>query len=332
MNQPSASGARVTAVDGAGAQRAAVPATAKAGRIGQAFRRTWTILWLAFKQFAGIDGAQWAGAFAFYTFFSLFPLVVLLVTITSAFIDRDEAVKEVISYVKSYIPISGEMQHRIFDTMAGVVNARGKAGLIAFLMLAWVAAQMFTTLICATNKAWNEEEYSWWRLPLKSLVLLGLIATAILLGLAAPVFVRMANDWLFSAHGFRSWMYGLGSFSLPLFVVFSSLSLFYRLAPRRRTRFAHVWAAALCATVLLRAGESLFVIYLRDFATLNAIYGAFGGIMALLLWIYLSGCIFIFGACLSAAQAGALSSPLRSGTTTTIAGEAAKPEYPRSGL
>jgi uncharacterized BrkB/YihY/UPF0761 family membrane protein len=39
---------------------------------------------------------------------------------------------------------------------------------------------------------------------------------------------------------------------------------------------------------------------------LNAIYGAFGGIMALLLWIYLSGCIFIFGACLCAAQAEAL--------------------------
>ncbi len=36
---------------------------------------------------------------------------------------------------------------------------------------------------------------------------------------------------------------------------------------------------------------------------LNAIYGAFGGIMALLLWICLSGCIFIFGACLCAAQA-----------------------------
>ena len=49
--------------------------------------------------------------------------------------------------------------------------------------------------------------------------------------------------------------------------------------------------------------ESLFLIYLKDLATLNAVYGAFGGIMALLLWIYQSGCIFIFGACLCAALA-----------------------------
>jgi uncharacterized BrkB/YihY/UPF0761 family membrane protein len=45
------------------------------------------------------------------------------------------------------------------------------------------------------------------------------------------------------------------------------------------------------------------VIYLKNFATLNAVYGAFGGTMALLLWIYLSGCIIIFGACLCAARA-----------------------------
>ena len=69
------------------------------------------------------------------------------------------------------------------------------------------------------------------------------------------------------------------------------------------TQFAQVWAAALCATTLLYMAQWLFVIYLKNFATLNAVYGAFGGIMALLLWIYLCGCIFIFGACLCAAQA-----------------------------
>jgi len=88
-----------------------------------------------------------------------------------------------------------------------------------------------------------------------------------------------------------------------LSVAFFSLSLFYRLAPRQQTHFSQVWAGALCATALLYAAQSLFVIYLKDFATLNAVYGAFGGIMALLLWIYLCGCIFIFGACLCAAQA-----------------------------
>ncbi|MBF0301220.1 MAG: YihY/virulence factor BrkB family protein, partial [Oligoflexia bacterium] len=55
-------------------------------------------------------------------------------------------------------------------------------------------------------------------------------------------------------------------------------------------------------TALFVTSESLFVIYIEKFATLNAIYGAFGGIIALLLWMYLVGCIFIFGACLCAFQ------------------------------
>jgi Ca2+-transporting ATPase len=139
--------------------------------------------------------------------------------------------------------------------------------------------------------------------------MVGITAGAILLGMAVPVLMRMAEGWLFPVPDFVYWVYGLASFFIPMAVVFLGLSLFYRFAPRRPTRFAEVWAAALCATVLLRAGEDLFVIYVKDFARLNALYGAFGGIMALLLWIYLSGGVVIFGACLGAAQAEMRASP-----------------------
>jgi len=284
-------------------------------KFGQATRRVWAILRLAVKTFLRIDGAQWAGAFAFNAFFSLFPVMILLVTIASFFVDRDRAGTEVVAYMESYVPISGEMQRHIFDALAGVVQAREQAGAVALLVLVWSAIQCFTTLICATNRAWGTEVYSWWRLPLKSLALLGVTAGAVLVGMATPVLVKMAKDWLFPVNDFRSWVYALGSFVIPLSVMFFGLTLFFRLAPRRPTQFTEVWAAALCATALLQTAESLFVIYLKNFATLNAVYGAFGGIMALLLWIYLSGCIFIFGACLCAAQAEGRSAP----TETTLA-------------
>lgn len=273
-------------------------------QLDQKTRRGWAILCLAVKTFARIDGEQWAGAFAHFAFFSLFPLIVLFVTVASAFIDRDRAGNEIIAYVETYIPIGGEKQSYIFDTIAGVVSARGQAGTVAFLMLVWAAMQSFATLISATNRAWGAEVRNWWRLPLKSLVLLAIMISAVLLGIAMPVLAKMTKDWLFPANILSSWVYALGSFVIPLLVVFLSLSLFYWVAPRRPMRFAEVWVAALCATALLLAAESVFTIYLTNFATLNAVYGAFGGIMALLLWIYLSGCIFIFGACLCAAQSG----------------------------
>ena len=265
--------------------------------------RLWTLLCLSVKKFSHINGAQSAGAFAHFAFFSLFPLVVLFVTITSTFIDRNSAETGVIEYVETYIPITGEMQSYIFDTISGVVSARGQASAVAVLMLVWSALQFFATLIVATNEAWGVQAYNWWRLPLKSLLFLAIMVLIVLMGIVLPVLAKMAKDWLFPGNNLISWVYYLGSFFIPMVVVFLGLSLLYRMAPRRPTRFAEVWVAALFATVLLRVVESLFVIYLTHFAALNAIYGAFGGIMALLLWVYLCGCIFIFGACLCAAQA-----------------------------
>lgn len=273
------------------------------GGFGQEIRKVPAILGLAVKKFLLIDGTQWAGAFAFNGFLSLFPLMILLVTFVSSFVDRNIAATEVIAYIESYVPINGEMQIYIFTAISGVINSREKATTIASLILIWTAIQCFTTLIVATNRAWGSEVYNWWRLPLKSLTLFGTTAGVVLFGMAVPVLIRMTRGWLFPMLEFRSWAYDLGSFVIPLVVVFFGLCLFYRFTPSRSTRFAEVWGAALCATVLLRMGESLFVIYLQDFATLNAVYGAFGGIMALLLWIYVSGSIFIYGACLCAGQA-----------------------------
>ncbi len=124
-------------------------------KYGHGIGRVWKILFLASKKFLRIDGVQWAGAFSFNMFFSLFPIIVLFVTIASTFIDRDRAGKVIITYIEKYVPISGEMHHYIFNTIAGVVNARDQAGVAAFVILVWTALQCFITLIVATNRAWG---------------------------------------------------------------------------------------------------------------------------------------------------------------------------------
>jgi Ca2+-transporting ATPase len=218
---------------------------------------------------------------------------------------------EVISFMESYVPLTGQMRRHIFETISGVITARRQAGAVALVVLVWGALQCFTTLICATSRAWDTTQYNWWRLPLRSLAILAITIGTAFLGVWVSVMAKMVKDRFFPANDLGSWVFAAGSYLVPSSVVFLSLSLFYKLAPRRPTRFAEVWPAALCATALLLAAESLFVIYLKDFATLNAVYGAFGGIMALLLWIYLSGCILIFGACLCAAGAEGRAGPAK---------------------
>lgn len=278
-------------------------------RLEQRSRRVWAVTALAAKRFLRIDGAHWAGSFSFNAFFSLFPLIIIFVTLASFFVDRESAERAIVKYVEGYVPLDGEMRARIFGAITKVIQARERAGIVAFLILIWAAVKCFTTLVRVTNRAWGDEAYNWWRLPLRGMVLLGITAGAVLLGMAAPALASIGESWLFPADDLSSWVYTLGGLFVPLLVSFLSLTLFYRFAPRRTTRFAEVWVAAACATALLQMTESLFVVYLKHFATLSAVYGVFGGIMALLLWIYLSGCAFIFGACLCAAQAEGRSEP-----------------------
>jgi len=267
------------------------------------FRRTRNILGRAIKIFSRIDGGEWASAFAFNAFFSLFPIIILSVTIASAFIDREWAGKVIIAHLESYIPISGAMRDYVFNTISGVMQVREQAGAIALLILIWVAIQSFTTLLSASNRAWGIARYNLWQLTLKSLQLLCTTAAAVLIGSALSLLTRMSRHWL----PVRHWGQPLGIIFIPFLVVFLGVALFYKQAPREPKRFGEVWSSALFATVLLHITAGLFVIYLKNFATFNVVYGAFAGIMALLLWIYLSGCIIIYGTCLCVAQSEASS-------------------------
>ena len=137
---------------------------------------------------------------------------------------------------------------------------------MACLILVWAALQCFTTLICATNRAWNTAVHNWWRLPLKSMLILGITAGAVLLGMAVPVLMGMAEDWLCTVYNVGSWVYGIGGFVIPWWRRFSVCAHFTG-SLRNGPRGLPTWGAALCVTVLLRSGESLFVVYLRDYAT-----------------------------------------------------------------
>ena len=55
-------------------------------------------------------------------------------------------------------------------------------------------------------------------------------------------------------------------------------------------------------TISLELLQRLFVLYTRNLGNFNALYGTFGSVVALLLWIYLSGSIIILGGCISAAR------------------------------
>jgi len=263
---------------------------------------SWQTVSGAARIFLRIEGTQRAGAVAHFAFISMFAAIILCVAVASLFFDRQRASSEVISFVESYVPIGEKGRQHIFAAISGIVNGRGPAGIIAFLLLGWSVMRFITTLIRAVNRAWSTDPQPSWRLAVKSLLFLLVILAATPLVMSFPSFLRQLQDWVLPGADLADWIYSLGSVALRIVAIFLALSLFYKLAPRRRTKFSEVWIPAAGATALLIIAQGIFGLYLANVASLNAVYGALGAVVALLMWIYFSGSIFIYGACLCAAR------------------------------
>jgi membrane protein len=92
---------------------------------------------------------------------------------------------------------------------------------------------------------------------------------------------------------------GLGQLALwvvPWIISFGIFLLIYRFVPKRQTHLRHIWLGAAIAAILFEASKILFVWYLGQFATYTLVYGPLASAIALLLWIYISSLILIFGA------------------------------------
>lgn len=296
-------------------------------------RQRWAIFWRACVKYDETDGEQRAASFAYYAFFAIFPLILLLITVGSGFLTSHPVVnpdtgknetpaETVILTVSKYIPLDPQDSHtfistvngfiksqRSADTIAGVIKSRRVASIIAFSVLAWSAMRFFQALVHGVNRAWGTKEFSWWRLPIKNLFMTGILASALFLGIVTPVVLKQI-ELFYWAHsrpvgldfGFVWYLFYVLQLAIPILVLFYGMSMFYKFAPRRRTLFREVWTAALFVTLLVQILQRLFVVYTKNIGNFNALYGTFGSVVALLLWIYLTGSIIILGGCIAAAK------------------------------
>jgi YihY family inner membrane protein len=263
----------------------------------------WRAIKLAYARWVEVDGDQRAAAASYFLLLSLLPLTILVVTLGSLFIEREVATQSLVNLGNHRTVLTAEQERAAVEAIHGMLEARGTVSLAAFPLLLWGALKFLRILIRTTNRVWQSRPYEWWRLPLKSLGLLGITLNAVIIGILLPGWAQLVRSWLTTHLGFPQWAFGLVVHLIPWLVLFYWLLMIYRLAPSRPTAFSEIWLGALGATVLIWLGEQLFLFYVANFAQFNVLYGALGGIMAFLLWLYLSSCVGVFGVCFCAARA-----------------------------
>jgi membrane protein len=282
------------------------PPAVRKHRIG----RLWAVLWRTGVKYVETDGEQHAASFAYYALFSLLPLLVLLIALGTRFLgDRDQATSQIFDLLSLYIGVDMGSAEQVRATVRGFMHSRLGSGLISFVILTWTSLRFFHSLVRAVNSAWGTHEYSWWRLPLKNLLMVSVLASALLIGLLVPAILNGFENYYRVHRDAFAFDFGLGGLVvrlarslLPPLLLAYSLILFYKFAPQRKTIIREVWIEALVVTAVLGGLQKLFEFYAGRVANFNVLYGTFGSVVALLLWIYLTGTVIIIGGCACAAR------------------------------
>ena len=256
---------------------------------------------------------------AYYFFFSLFPLLLFSAPLLGLIGGKELILGRVMASAAQVLPPSAyTMLDQVVQDVVLSDNAPGLMSLGALLAL-WAGSNVFNNLINALNKAYDvEETRPWIRKKLLSiaavLVAGGALILATLTMLAGEDVVRWVAGQL-----------GLGSqerFAWTVFqyllafamLVGSAWMLFYFLPNVRQDR-TRVLAGAVVTTVLWIVVTLVFRAYVQNFGNYNATYGTIGGVIVLLLWMYLSMLVLLTG--------GELNSELHRGTASVV---------PRTGL
>ena len=278
------------------------------------FQSVWRVIVSTVRIYGDIDGEQRSASFAYYALVSLFPLFALMLTLGSLLFNSHE----VFASIHRLFPIGETQQQLIWEMVQRLEENRGGVSLVSILILIWTSLRFFQALVRGVNRAWHTIEIPWWQLPLKNLLMIGVIGSALVIGLLAPVILQGVRDALLAAESFlhhyfpafdlklTTRLIDASRFALGSVILFYSFAMLYMLAPRRKVLFRHIWFPALLVTILLQLCQNAFVNYLPRFVNYNAIYGTVGGMMLLLLWVYVSGIVIMLGACLCPALAGEL--------------------------
>jgi membrane protein len=265
-----------------------------------------SILKDAIQQFGDTRASQAAAGMAYYALFSLFPLLLFLVAAGSFILESEQAYQQAVGLVTEAVPISRELIESNFQQ---VLRLRGPVGIVGLVGSLWSASGFFTTLASQINRAWPEADarnFLERRLVALGMVgsLAGLLALSLILSAVLDLLPQLQVPLGDGVSVYETPLWAVLSNVVPwLFTAFLFLGL-YLWMPNTPVKRSAALGGALVAAVAWEVASNAFAWYLGSgLARYKIVYGSLGAVVALMLWIYISGWIILFGAHLSAAIA-----------------------------
>jgi len=242
------------------------------------------------------DDLTHAASIAYYSLLSLFPFLLLLVSVLGVVTSRADARAGTLNFVLHYFPTRLDFVARQLEALQ---RTRISLGLFGGFALIWASLGFFSAISTAVNYAWKVERN---RSYLKhKLVAFLMMVTACGL-LALTVFVFSLSQ-VVSASWFGAFtdrypsllrLRGLTVSSTATLSLVFGVGLIFYFVPTAKVRFRDVWVGATLTGLLWRAAFAGFAWGVRDMSRYS-IHGSIGAVVVFLVWIYISSVILLYG-------------------------------------
>ena len=273
-------------------------------QLTDASRARFSILRNTLTTFTNSRATQAAASLAYYAIFSLFPLLLVLISASSFFLNSQQVFQSVTRLVQNIFPVATQL---INENLRQVLDARGPVGIIGILTLMWAASGVFTNLAYNINQAWPvASRRNFIENRLVGLAMIIELGALLILSLALDLLPQLAT-LLENGHAFFfspiPWelITRIGSW-LMIFFLFIAL---YRWVPTTKVHWKATTWSGIAASIGWKIATFGYGWYLKNgLGRYELIYGSLGAIVALLFLIYLMAIITLFGAHLCAAIDG----------------------------
>jgi membrane protein len=265
------------------------------------YRTVWSIFRQTFSAWDEHEAPRWSAALAFYTILSLAPLVILMVAIVALILGHSTGQSQLLRQVESMVG------HRGSEAVKGMIEHAQKpasgivASIIGVITLLFGASGVFNELRSALNKIWDIQHES--EGGVGGTIRQRFFSFGMVLGVGFLLLVSLAISAALAALG--KFLGGL--LSIPVFVLTAInfvvslagvavlFALIFRYVPETKTAWRNVWIGASVTALLFTIGKSLIGLYLGK-AAVGSAYGAAGSLIVVIVWVYYSAMIFLFGA------------------------------------